>query len=74
MTALNLHEWLLSFVVNKITGMDLVKWMWFLQLRVLFAFEINQRKTPAPTDHSNGFQQLLVTGLTTLKSTINLSS
>ena len=38
------------------------------QLRVLLAFEIIQRKTPAPTVHSNGFHQFLVTGITTLKS------
>ena len=53
--------------------MGLVKWIWSLSSEC-FAFEINQRKTPAPTNHSNGFQQFLVTGIPILQPTTNLGT
>ena len=68
------HEWLLSFLVNKIRRIGLVKWMWSLSSECFFAFEEKKRKTPALTDHSNVFQQFLVTEIKTLKCTTNLST
>jgi len=75
MTAVNLHEWLLSFLVNYIRGMIIAaNWIRSPNSECVFDTEEEKRKTPTPTGHSQDSHHFPVTGINTLKYTTNLGT